>query len=185
MLHNIKDHSCVVGKIAEFIGQALFRHGENIDVNLVLAGALLHDIGKTECLHTDRNHALVGRDICLKHGFVDIAPLVEEHVIISLGFPDQNISEKEIVYYADKRVNHDQIVSLDDRLLYILDKYGKSNSARLQAIKKNFNRCFFIEEKLFTYLEFSPEELGLEMESYEPTWLKEHTILFKTGAASD
>ena len=47
---------------------------------------------------------------------------------------------KEIVYYADKRVKHDEIVDLDMRLEYILDRYGLGDPRRHRAIENNFRQ---------------------------------------------
>jgi uncharacterized hydantoinase/oxoprolinase family protein len=70
-----------------------------------------------------------------------------------------NFSEKEIVYYADKRVNHDQVVSLEERLSYILDRYGLNNIVRCQAIKKNYALCQELEKRMFSYLSFEPFDI--------------------------
>lgn len=167
MLDNIKAHSIVVARIAEFLAVS---RGELLVVELAVAAALLHDIGKTSCLNTDKNHAAVGRDICLAHGLDEVAAIVAEHVILETAFPEQAISAKEIVYYADKRVNHDQIVSLEERLAYIFGKYGKDNPVIHEAIRRNFQRCYLIEEELFSRLDWRPEQLA-SLLAPQPAWL--------------
>jgi hypothetical protein len=57
-------------------------------------------------------------------------------------------------------VNHDKIVSLEDRLHYILDRYGRDNEDICHAIEINFKLCKRVEEKLFRKLAFSPEALA-------------------------
>lgn len=160
MLANIKDHSLVVARITEFLVEGLNKKGLDLPVNLAVSAALLHDIGKTACLNSDDNHALLGKEICLDQGYDEIASIVEEHVILKQAFPDQPLSATEIVYYADKRVNHDAIVSLEERLAYILSRYGLNDDRRCQAIQKNFQRCHAIEEEIFSYLDCSPDELS-------------------------
>jgi uncharacterized protein len=71
-----------------------------------------------------------------------------------------SFSEKEIVFYADKRVKHDQIVSLNERLAYILDRYSRGQERLNRAIKENFYLCRLVQEKLFRKLSFSPEALS-------------------------
>ncbi len=157
MLDNIKAHSLVVSRIAEFLGSELMKSFD-LDLGLVVSGALLHDIGKTACLHNGQNHALLGANICTTHGYAEVAPLVAQHVILSDDTPVRP-DEMQVVYYADKRVNHDQIVSLESRLDYILVRYGCNDPRRIKAIQRNFTRCYAIEEAIFSYLQQKPEDL--------------------------
>lgn len=160
MLDNIRAHSILVARIAELISRELIRVGIDLSLELAVTGGLLHDIGKTPCLNTQNDHAAVGRDICLAHGLEDIAEIVGEHVILRNYYPDLPLCEKTIVYYADKRVNHDQVVSLDQRLDYILETYGRNNPSILRAIENNFSRCHAIEKRLFHHLDFAPENIS-------------------------
>jgi putative nucleotidyltransferase with HDIG domain len=160
MLPNIKDHSIVVAKVAEIITNDLIAAGQDLSLETVIAGALLHDIGKTACLDNDDDHAAKGLDICLAHNLETIADIVAEHVILKNYAPENGFSEKEIVYYADKRVNHDQVVSLEERLTYILERYGMDNEVRCRAIRKNYARCRDLEKRMFSMLAFEPAEIS-------------------------
>ena len=172
MLDNIRDHSVMVARIAEFLVVRLTAAGENLSLPLAVSAALLHDIGKTQCLHNDGDHALLGRDICLAHRYTELAPIVGEHVILKEGVPASGLSEKEIVYYADKRVTHDMIVDLDDRLAYILARYGKNDERRHLAIERNFSVCRQIERILFGRLTISPAAVAEEVEIYRSSLLE-------------
>lgn len=158
MLDNIKAHSIVVARVADLIGCSLIKKGVPLNLDIIVSGALLHDIAKTACLNNDANHANLGREICLKHNFTELADCVGEHVILEPTSPD-SISEREIVYYADKRVMHEDIVSIKERLAYILERYGNNDAKRHQVIEKNFIRCQDLEEKIFLPLNFSPEDI--------------------------
>jgi uncharacterized protein len=116
MLPNIKDHSIVVAGVAEIIASSLITLGHKLSMDRVIAGALLHDIGKTACLDNNNDHAAKGVEICLAHNLEPLADIVGEHVILRNYSSGKNFTEKEIVYYADKRVNHYQVVSLAERL---------------------------------------------------------------------
>jgi len=167
MLDNIRSHSLQVARVAEAVmdglGQGKHRH-RLPDLDLVRAGALLHDIAKTPCLGNRCNHAKVGRDICVEIGYPDIGEIVREHVVLYDFSPERyqrgNFLAKEIVYYADKRVRHDAVVTLEQRLEYILDIYGDSSEERHELIRKNFKRCQDMETHLFTFIDFPPEDLG-------------------------
>ena len=132
---------------------------------LVIAGALLHDIAKTECLNGKCRHDTLGRDICTALGFPEIGEIVKEHVILE-EFPERLYQRgffgaKEIVYYADKRVLHDEVVSIENRLEYIIDRYGNGDPQREQHIRLNFQQCKDLEVYLFTFLDFTPEQVPL------------------------
>jgi uncharacterized protein len=160
MLDNIKAHSKVVARVAELITSGFMqRNGEALNLDLVISASLLHDIAKTQCLDSRCDHAKMGGEICREHGFTEIADIVEEHVVIKSNGSGR-ITEKEIVYYADKRVNHDKVVSLHDRLDYILERYARNNAVRHDLIQQNFDKCLKMEKKIFDNLDFSPEQLA-------------------------
>ncbi len=158
MLDNIKEHSFMVARVTALLSRELSRAGILIDRELAVAGALLHDIAKTKCLDSRCNHAQVGVEICLEHGFVEVADIVGEHVILSDFAPSQ-LSAKEVVYYADKRVKHDEIVTLSERLEYIIERYAQGDPQRTEMIMGNFEKCCQIEERIFISLDFHPDHV--------------------------
>lgn len=164
MLEHIKEHSIMVTRIARFLAGELIEAGESLSLEKITAGALMHDIAKTSCLQTGGDHAEEGRKICIRHHLDEIAPIVAEHVILK-HFPENgHFSEEAVVYYSDKRVNHHRIVSLEERLNYILERYGRNNGQRREAIRYNFALCKNVEEVLFRLLPFNPEELPWKLE---------------------
>ncbi len=171
MLDHIKAHSIVVARVARMIAHGLQAVNPNISVLKTTAGALLHDIGKTPSLSTGGNHAKLGERICIENGFVEIAPIVAEHVILKDYSLNDADSEKEVVFYADKRFNHDCIVTLDEREAYIIERYGLGQEELCRRIQSNFELCGQVEEKLFRNLKFSPESLlkmdGAELKRFE------------------
>ena len=159
MLDNIKSHSVVVARVAHLIAKGLMDAGIDISVEKVMAGALLHDIGKTPSLRSGGDHCEIGRQICLQNHLDEIADIVGEHVTLKDYSISGTYSEKGIVYYADKRVNHDSIVSLQERLAYIILRYGRNQEGLCRQIRKNFEFCKLVEKRLFSKLDFSPEAL--------------------------
>jgi putative nucleotidyltransferase with HDIG domain len=171
MLPNIKHHSIVVARVAEIITNGLIAAGHKLSMDRIIAGALLHDIGKTACLDNNDDHAAKGVAICLAHNLDPIVDIVGEHVILTNYSPENNFAEKEIVYYADKRVNHDQVVSLAERLAYILERYGLNNIVRCQAIKNNYTLCQDLEKKMFSFLSFEPVDIPELLVAHQSTIL--------------
>ncbi|MDY6972873.1 MAG: HD domain-containing protein [Thermodesulfobacteriota bacterium] len=159
MLENIKAHSLTVAGAAYLIAGGLRDAGLDLSVEKTIAGALLHDIGKTASLKTGEDHSEMGRQICLQNHLDEIANIVGEHVILKSYDLNTKCSEKEIVFYADKRVNDDRIVTLEERLAYIIGRYGRNQERICKAIRMNFDLCKKIETKLFSKLDFSPDSL--------------------------
>ena len=168
MLDNIRAHSLTVARVAKSLLTGMTEtkgDGRNVpDTDLVLAGALLHDIAKTLCLGNKCDHAKKGRDICLEHGYPAIGEIVREHVTLK-DFSIERYAQgiffaKEIVYYADKRVRHDSIVSLTERMAYIVERYGNQEQFRHQQIEENFQRCRILEQHLFSHINFAAPELA-------------------------
>ena len=168
MLDNIRAHSSVVARVAESLVDGLQRAGKSSaplpDREEAVVGALLHDIAKTLCIKTGCRHAEIGREICLELGYPEMGEIVAEHVVLKNFRADLYamgiFGAKEIVFYADKRVCHDQVVSLDDRLEYILGRYGDHNPAKEYLIRQNFKQTIDFETYLFGYLDFKPEEIS-------------------------
>ena len=158
MLPNIREHSVMVARVARLIGQGLTRGGRPLCLELIVSGALLHDIAKTATLETELRHDQLGREICLRHGLDELAEIVGEHVVLKNGVPER-CTEKEIVYYADKRVLHDEVVGLDTRLDYIIHRYGNGDKELHAKIRHNFAQAHAVEARLFAGLDFSPAEL--------------------------
>ncbi len=160
MLDNVREHSIVVAEIVRVISQGLVTSGVQISVDKAVAGALLHDIAKTQCLQKGGDHAALGREICLQHQLDEIADIVAEHIWLKSYSLDGVYSEKEIVYYGDKRILHTSVVSLDERMHDIIDRYGRNDSRLTQLVRMNFDICQGIEKKLFKKLDFGPEQLA-------------------------
>lgn len=158
MLDHIVDHSLVVARVALFLSVQLNRKGQKLNLPLVEAAALLHDLTKTECLRTKEDHALTGSRLLKEMGYTRIGEVVEEHIYLSRKMDPSRVSEEEVVNYADKRVRHDQIVSLEERFDDLKGRYGKSERAlkQLEGLKE---ATLEIERKIFSILELAPEDL--------------------------
>jgi len=150
MMDHIRSHSIVVEKVAMVIARGLRDAGEDLLLEKVTAGALMHDIAKTLCLKSQEDHAVKGEEICLQNHLDEIADIVGEHIKLKGYERETPVSEKEIVYYADKRVNNNAVVNLEKRLAYLLDRYGAHKAHLRQMIRENFELCREVERKLFS-----------------------------------
>jgi uncharacterized protein len=159
MLPNIREHSFAVMQVACYLADALTDAGFNLFLPLVSIGALMHDLGKSPCLGTLHNHAEYGAVILAELGYPDVAEVVREHVHLQSDCPDSRpYREAEVVNYADKRVLHDEVVTLQDRFADLRVRYGRTAEA-LARIQATEVRARALEEKLFAPLALTPAEL--------------------------
>src|SRR4030043_1224485 len=158
MLDHIIDHSIEVAKVALFLSMELNNRGQRIDLHLVEAAALLHDLTKTECLRTKEDHALTGSNLLKGMGYERIGDVVAEHIHLSREMDPSRISEEAVGNYSDKRRQHDRIRSLEERFEDLKGRYGKSERA-LELLEGLRRATLEIERKIFSILEIDPDHL--------------------------
>ncbi len=118
-------HSIQVSRVACYLGGKLVSKGQNVNLDLLECAGLLHDVAKQTSLDTGENHIEHGYDILMREGYPEIANIVAKHGVSSIldEYLKPKTWEEKLVYYADKRVNHDHIVSLMDRFEYLRERY--------------------------------------------------------------
>ncbi|MBW2538014.1 MAG: hypothetical protein JRE27_00200, partial [Deltaproteobacteria bacterium] len=97
-------------------------------------------------------------------GYPEVGHIVRQHVVLDEYFASKELAEAEIVNYADKRVLHDQVVSLEERKDYILEKYGKKPERRRQ-IYLLWAKTEELENRLFCCLPIAPDDIHRLIES--------------------
>jgi len=158
MLPNIVEHSYRVAQLAIFLGKRLERVEVPLDTELLMAASLLHDITKTRSLKTREHHAETGRQLLLSLGYAEVAEIVGRHVKLEIEDSSRPLSELHIVNYADKRVRHTSVVSLDERFEDLLVRYGTIPATK-QRIERLRKETIKQEQRLFGHLDFPPTEL--------------------------
>ncbi|MCG8615032.1 MAG: HD domain-containing protein [Desulfobacterales bacterium] len=158
MMDHIIDHSVMVSNVAVCLGGYLKKSTPELNLDLVRTAALLHDITKTRSFETGEMHSETGCGLADSLGYPEIGDIIRQHVILDQRMDEGPVSEPEIVNYADKRVLHDRVVSLDQRLAYIKVKYG-TNKEFKKRIRQMWEDTLALEEKIFRLMDFSPEEL--------------------------
>ena len=150
MLPNIVEHSIQVMHVSLAITDNL-KSGVFVNRDMVVAAALLHDITKTRSLVTKERHDTSGGDLLRELGFPLIAEIVEQHVIIQNINLEGRLEEREIVYYAGKRVLHDTIVTINERLLDLMERYGTGEEIR-NMILQNKDQVLRVERKIASFM---------------------------------
>ena len=158
MMDHIVVHSLQVCRVATFLTEHLNKQHYRLNFDLIQSAALLHDITKTRSFKTREDHALTGGKYLSDHGYPEVGDLIRQHVKLDTYSVDATIREVEVLNYGDKRVLHDDIVVLDKRLDYILERYAETPEHREQ-INVLWQKTRAMENKLFKDLSFFPDDL--------------------------
>ena len=159
MMDHIVVHSLQVCRVATFLTEHLNKQNYGLNFDLIQSAALLHDITKTRSFKTREDHALTGGEHLSNGGYPAIGNLIRQHVVMDQYSVDGTILEAEVLNYSDKRVLHDQIVGLDRRMDYIVDRYGETPAHREQILVL-CQKTRELENKLFKNLSFAPDNLA-------------------------
>ena len=148
----VLDHVKEVARTAGIIAEHLNSRGLRIQLGLVMAGALLHDIAKGK-----ENHAQKGHDILMELGYPETAKIIAEHMELK----PQNqgiINETTIVYMADKMVKGSQVVPLEKRLQEQNSRY-KDDPLIQQIAAKRMENALDIQSKIERILQLKIDEI--------------------------
>jgi len=142
---HIVSHCQAVAMAAKIVADEFERRGTSVDERAVIAGALLHDIGRAR-VQTVR-HGLEGAEILEREG-VDgkVVEIVRRHVgagispeeAKTLGLPDLDYIprtlEERIVCFADKMVDADSVRPFGEEVRRFTAK--SHDVGRLLALKR-------------------------------------------------
>ncbi|MBW3003120.1 HD domain-containing protein [Candidatus Woesearchaeota archaeon] len=181
--HVIK-HILKVNKVAVYLANKFKEKGNDVDVELIDRASLLHDLlrvcnfkaiedDKFGQSITDEDRRIWEKTIndyghmhhgdaayeVLKHEYPEVANLVRKHryrLILDEKNRPRTLNEK-IIYYSDKRVKHDQIVSIQERAEdghkrnpHLHESYETEEADRLVAE---------LEKEIFSMLDIEPDDL--------------------------
>ena len=71
----------------------------------------------------------------------------------------EGVVEEEILNYSDKRVRHEDVVTLSERFQDLIVRYGRGNPFVEDAIRQNWRVTEAVEQKLFSRLPFTPDDI--------------------------
>ena len=123
-------HGRAVTAVARTLANKLSARGLALDLNLILAASLLHDIAKGE-----PGHAEVGAALVEHLGYPAVAAVIRQHM--ALSFDGASINEAAIVFLADKLVQDNRRVSLEQRYAPSFARFAKQPEA-LQGAQRRY-----------------------------------------------
>jgi putative nucleotidyltransferase with HDIG domain len=154
------DHCRVVAHKTEEIAASLIRRGCPLDRELIYAGALLHDIARSQprqaqaagggvvqpsslCSRTGGTHAQAGASWLIAEGYPRVAKIIAEHE----DLPEPVcLNESAVVYLADKMILNNKEVTLEERFARSLEKCRDKEA--VLAHEKRFRLALGLREKI-------------------------------------
>jgi hypothetical protein len=151
-------HSKVVWKVARVVADGLLRNDHPLDIALLQASCLLHDIAKYPCIVDQKGwHDVIGGEMLKEEGLPEIADIVTQHVRLK-DHGQGPIREEHVLFYADKRVVHDRVVTLQERFRYLAETYGRTEEL-VEKLKIMEDRTFSLERRIFQLVDFEPDDV--------------------------
>lgn len=185
---HVAEHCAQVMNVAMQIADEYIKVGQLINLDLVAASAMLHDMCRVcdfkellrdgfeeevteekwatwESLREEykgQHHANIAYEDLKKDGFIETAEVIRVHKGTDLiDEPEAlNTLEKKIVHYADKRVKHTEIVSIKERFADGRERYSKFNDEDTVAFYEDVEQATYkLEKDLFAPLNIEPEDI--------------------------
>ncbi len=136
-------HGEAVSEISCRIAELLNETGRlSLDIDLVRAAALLHDIAREKPHHADEGALLMDR-----WGYHNVAVIIAEHMEIDIDEESPVINETAIVYLADKMTKDDRLVPLKERFNGSVERFA-SDPEIMKNIMMREKKAFIIKESI-------------------------------------
>lgn len=135
MIHNnvpehIIKHCEAVEKMVCIVYAQIASFGLDIDINMLRAAALLHDIARKE-----KNHAFVGATQIRAMGYDAIGDIIATHMDIDID-DTLPLTANELLFLADKLVNEDEVCGFEKRFAKALKKWEGNLEAQRNILKR-------------------------------------------------
>ncbi|MFC1801486.1 HD domain-containing protein [Nanoarchaeota archaeon] len=178
----IRKHSIVVNKIAVFLAKKLKAADIDIDVGIVDAASFLHDLVRQVNFHSfddathdevsvwrplkeiysHMDHADMAAEL-LKNKYPIIGQVIAKHGCHAVLNDEVDTWEEKVVAYADRRVIHNRISSIEKRYEDLSMRHEDFYMRTELDPKKEKQKMLKIEKSIFGHLKFTPEQLEEEM----------------------
>lgn len=139
-------HCEAVARTAVTMGEALNACGGHFDLRLLLSAGLTHDVLRLQKRHDD-----VGAELMEDYGYPEVAEIVRDHMRYMHPLPVTEIDEKDLIVLSDKLRQEDRLVTLEERLAPVRQKW-KDDPEALAAITGKITSAeavrLFVEQQI-------------------------------------
>ncbi|MBW2977356.1 HDIG domain-containing protein [Candidatus Woesearchaeota archaeon] len=157
---HIIEHSQIVSKVAVFLAKELKKTGEKINIPLLEAAALLHDLDKLKTNQEPENHGKLAFEL-LRGDHPEVAELIPKHCFPYLLDNQLKTWEEKLLNYADMRVLHNELVTREERHEDAKRRYPDETGGRRDEAEKEASK---IEKEIFTKINLKPHKLAQTIE---------------------
>ena len=164
--HNLppykRNHCQLVARLALWFAGQLKQRDPAVMINMPLleASALLHDIDKMAQKHTGEHHPDTGVRILRASGYDAVADLVRTHPLHAIL--DQSITpktlEQKLLYLSDKMVK-DSIITVDER--FALWRQEELPEQALRMMDAAYPKVKMLEKEMCSSVNVAPQDLAI------------------------
>jgi len=137
----IQKHCEKVACVAEAMAKPIADIGYSLDLKKVQSAALLHDIVRFK-----KNHAAEGAELLDDLGYTGISSIVGAHEELD-EYDMLHITEKSVVYLADKLVCEDAVISIQERFGIKMKRYQSDENA-YKAVQRKYKQALQVEKMI-------------------------------------
>lgn len=150
-------HGKAVAAVALRLAALLNQTGCQLNLNMIMAGGLLHDLAKGSA-----HHAVRGARRLAGCGFPALSALVAAHMELPDNKAD-SLDETALVFLADKLVREIRFVSLEERFAPALSRFA-DNETVLTAIRRKYDGAQRLQMLVWQRLQITGwQELGFRI----------------------
>ncbi|SFG30205.1 CTP:molybdopterin cytidylyltransferase MocA [Desulfotomaculum arcticum] len=149
-------HSRAVAALACGLASELNQFGYALQLEMIAAAGLLHDVAKGL-----PGHAAAGAELITNMGFSGVARIIACHMGDGLE-PGAGIGEKELVYLADKLLRGDKPVTLTERFSRSMQCFAGEPEIQ-QAVRARRSLAESIKQRV-------EQELGVQLDQWLEEW---------------
>ncbi len=158
---HIVRHSIQVARAGLWLARRLEGASFFLDRRLVEASCLLHDISKMYSIENGGEHALLACEFLERAGYGQVGQTVRQHVWLDAPVDEiPGINEAMVVNYADKRVRHHEVVSLEERFDDLFERYADTREKK-RRMRLMYEETRRMEKRIFSAIGAAPDALPL------------------------
>ncbi len=158
-------HCEAVTNTAVCMAEELNKKGYDLNTKLLYSAGMLHDV-----LRLKKDHPGEGAKLAIDYGYPEIAELIKVHMSYVTPVPVKNITETDLLCLADKLRQEDKLVSLDDRLKPVKERWA-DNPEVLKIIEGKISAA----DSLLKEIErITQKDIYEVLREYDKKFLTEH-----------